>query len=73
MIWGAVSQSVANRFQALTVIRNIDDIVTHLPPKILGYTHVGNLLEIGKRGKYSKIDAHRPKNILNELLIYEQG
>ena len=73
VIWGAVSQSVASRFQALTVIRNIDDIVTHLPPKILGYTHVGNLLEIGKRGKYSKIDAHRPENILNELLIYEQG
>lgn len=72
VIWGQIPSSTASRWQALTIIRNIDDIVTHLPPKIFGYTHVGTILEIGKKGKYSKIDAHRPENILAELLIYEQ-
>ena len=56
----------------MTVVRNIDDIVTHLPPKILGFTHVGKMLEIGKRGKYSSVDAHRPENIMRELLEYEK-
>lgn len=50
-----------------TVIRNIDDIVTHLPPAIFGYRHVGHMLKIGEKGKYSRTDAHRPENILHEL------
>lgn len=53
------------------VVRNIDDTVTHLPPKIFGYTHVGQMIEIGKRGKYSGIDAHRPESYLRELKLYE--
>lgn len=73
VIWSAGLRSVMKRWDRFLVIRNINDIVTHLPPKILGYTHVGHLLEIGERGKYSMTDAHRPENILNELLIYEQG
>ncbi|MBO5374544.1 MAG: hypothetical protein J6A54_03745 [Clostridia bacterium] len=72
VIWGAKLHSLTKRWDRFLVIRNINDIVTHVPPKLLGYTHVGHLLEIGKRGKYSMTDAHRPENILNELLIYER-
>ena len=72
VIWGYLSRNLANRWENMTVVRNIDDIVTHLPPKILGFTHVGKMLEIGKRGKYSSIDAHRPENIMCELLEYEK-
>lgn len=72
VFWGARLYSLMKRWESFTVIRNLDDIVTHVPPKILGYSHVGKLLEIGKRGKYSAIDAHRPENILTELLIYEK-
>lgn len=55
------------RWQNFFVIRNIDDAVTHLPPKLLGFHHVGNLLHIGRVGRYSRIDAHKAKNYLFEL------
>lgn len=71
VIHGAKGARVADRWENFTVIRNIDDIVTHLPPASLGYIHVGNMLEIGKKGRYTPIDAHRPENILKELKTFE--
>ena len=73
VLWGYLSHSLARRWERFLTIRNIDDIVTHLPPKILGYTHIGTMLEIGKKGKYSQIDAHRPENMMQELLEYEKN
>lgn len=55
------------RFVGLEIVRNIDDLVTHLPPLFLGYTHPREPILIGERGKYSRIDAHRPENYLTEL------
>lgn len=68
VIWGKAPD---DRWGNFTVIRNIDDIVTHLPPAALGYIHVGKMVEIGKKGRYTPIDAHRQQNILKELEIYE--
>ena len=65
---GLKPKKLAIRWKRFTVIRNIDDIVTHVPPLIFGYSHIGNIIKIGKRGKYSKVDAHRPENILKELM-----
>ena len=59
-------------FANFTVIRNGNDAVTHLPPRALGYYHVGRLLEIGSPDAYSSIDAHRPENILKELYLWER-
>lgn len=73
VIWGVLPSSVRTRWKNFTVIRNIDDLVTHLPPALLGYTHVGKILKIGDRGCYSSIDAHRPENIRQELHDYEQN
>lgn len=67
VLWGIQRESIKKRWESFTVVRNIDDAVTHLPPGALGYYHVGKLLEIGARGKYSPTDAHRPQNILTEL------
>jgi len=67
VIWGMKSPSLLERWERFTVIRNIDDIVTHVPPTILGYYHVGTMLEIGARGKYTSINAHRPESYLTEL------
>ena len=64
VIWGTSDRCVWNGF---FVIKNIDDLITHLPPAIFGYRHVGQMLTIGKSGKYSKIDAHRQENYLYEL------
>lgn len=73
VIWGFLSDDVARRWEKFLVIRNIDDIVTHLPPAALGYSHVGELLEVGSAGKYSKVEAHYAENILNELRRYEKN
>ena len=67
VLWGVRSRSLNARWESFYVIRNIDDAVTHLPPSALGYHHAGSIIEIGKRGKYSSIDAHRQNNILSEL------
>ena len=71
VIWGDLSSEVSDRWVGFTVIRNHDDLITHLPPVFLGYRHVGNILEIGEKGRYSAIDAHRPENIRRELRAYE--
>ena len=73
VVWGVLSPRLAQRWEGFTVVRNLDDPVTHLPPEALGYTHVGRMLEIGKTGRYSGFDAHRPENMMQELQTYEQG
>ncbi len=71
VFWGLQNENVRDRWHRFAVIRNIDDIVTHLPLAIFGFSHVGKLYEIGKKGKYSPINAHRPENILAELRVLE--
>ena len=67
VFWGLKNKRLKQRWENFVVIRNIDDLVTHLPPAFLGYTHVGELLKIGKKGKYTPIEAQFPENILKEL------
>lgn len=67
VIWGRAGEESERAFARFTVVRNVDDIVTHLPPSFFGYRHVGRLLEIGARGRYTRIDAHREENIRAEL------
>ncbi len=62
-----MSKALQERWERFTVVRNLDDLVTHLPPGLLGYRHVGRLLEIGKRGQYSPVEAHLSENYLREL------
>lgn len=72
VFFGIPSAKLRERWASFTVVRNLDDIVTHLPPKLFGYTHIGKMLEIGQRGKYSSIDAHRAENIMAELIECEK-
>ena len=69
VIYGRV-QREKERWADFNVIRNYDDIVTHLPPRALGYRHVGQMIVVGKVGKYSRIDAHREENYMRELEDY---
>lgn len=71
-VWGFLSAEARRRWESFTVIRNIDDIVTHLPPAVFGYRHVGKMLEIGEKGKYSSVEAHFKENIMKELYRYEK-
>ena len=69
VFWGRLK--CRERWQDFRVIRNINDIVTRLPPWIFGYRHVGKLLRVGKKGKYRPIEAHFPQNIMKELKAYD--
>ena len=67
VLYGCVPEELATRWQYFYVIRNLDDVVTHLPPRMSGYCHVGTLITIGTSEKYSATDAHRPESYLAEL------
>ena len=67
VLYGCVCPEIAPRWEGFYVIRNEDDLVTHLPPRFAGYCHVGNLISIGKMGRYTAVDAHRPESYLREL------
>ncbi len=67
VIYGALPPPVKSRFRELYLIQNEDDIVTRLPPAILGYRHVGSVIRIGEKGQLSPIDAHRPESYLAAL------
>lgn len=67
VLFGCAEPDLAKRWDSFRVIRNWGDMVTHLPPSVLGYCHAGRILTIGKEGKYSPIDAHRPESYKAEL------
>jgi hypothetical protein len=49
-------------------IRNGSDLVTHVPPKIFGYSFgYHKTLNIKPKNKYNFIDAHRPESYKTEL------
>lgn len=73
VLWGVKTEGIKKTWENFTVIRNTDDIVTHLPPAVFGFFHTDKMLEIGQRGKYTATDAHRSENILTELKIYEKN
>lgn len=69
VFWGFLNARVKARFRRFTVIRNCRDLVTHLPPSIFGYRHVGNVIHIGKGKSYGMVESHREENYLAELAL----
>lgn len=68
VIAGKIPASLRERLGGFHVIRNLDDLVTHLPPRLFGYSHITKPYEIGKRGRYSMIAAHTDAAYSAELL-----
>jgi hypothetical protein len=62
-----VKKDLLPRWYNFFVIRNDSDIVTHCPPKIFGYTHVGNVCHVGRDRHYGIIKSHYPQNVLKTL------
>ena len=67
LLWGIVPKEVKYRLRNFKTIRNIPDIVTHVPPALFGFRKVGTLVKIGKWGKYGPFKAHYPSSYTNEL------
>lgn len=56
-----VKKELKERWKKFTVIRCNNDIVTHCPPFLFGFTHVGKLLKI--KGDTGYVTNHLPKCI----------
>ncbi|HIZ56622.1 MAG TPA: hypothetical protein H9671_10595 [Firmicutes bacterium] len=69
--WGFLPRRVLKqRWEKFFLIRNRKDLVTHLPPVLLGFRHVHKVQTIGKKNSDSPIGAHRPESYLRELSRY---
>ena len=67
VVWGRLNRRIRARFRNFTVVRNCSDLVTHVPPWIFGYRHVGRVLHIGRGGGYGPISSHRAESYLAEI------
>lgn len=67
VVWGFMKKAVKQRFEGFTVIRNGCDLVTHAPPAIFGFRHIGNLLKIGRNKGYKPIESHYASLYSKEL------
>lgn len=75
-----VKKEIASRWDKFTVIRTNNDLVTHCPPLIFGYCHVGDLLQVNgdiklvqKKWVPKCIKAHYPQVVYNALTKYENN
>lgn len=70
--WGKLPKDVAYRFRHFHVVRNCCDLVTHVPPVLFGFHHVGELIEIGQNGGYAPIESHYPEKYALECMCYDR-
>ena len=69
VVYGCLKHRICERFKNFYVVRNCRDIVTHVPPCLFGFRHVGNIIHIGKKAKYGPINSHRPESYKEQLEI----
>ena len=60
VFWGFAKKAVIDRLNGFVVVRNGNDIVTHLPPVLFGFRHVGEVKKIGKSA--GLIKDHYPES-----------
>ena len=65
VVWGFARKNVKKRFEGFVVVRNGRDIVTHVPPVLFGFRHVGEVLKIGE--SVGQIKDHTPERYAEAL------
>jgi len=63
------NKDVRSWFEGLTVVMCRGDIVTHLPPALMGYRHVGKVIKLGK-DRLIGVKAHLASYIVEVLEAY---
>ena len=71
VLWGIVPKEVKDRLRNFISVRNIPDIVTHVPPMIFGFRNAGTLIKVGEKGKYNPFKAHYPSAYIAEMTVKE--
>lgn len=68
-IYGAwrVKEELKERWAHFYVLRNGRDIVTHAPPRIFGFTHVGNIVKMKTKAGF--VMAHTPWEVEKSILV----
>ena len=66
VLFGKIPKCVLNRWSNFYRISYRGDLITHLPPALFGFRHIGSAVRIGKP-MLSGIDAHRPESYLKAL------
>jgi len=61
------NKKILSRWNGLTRIKLNGDIVTNLPPWLLGYKHVGIEMKLGNKHFIPKAKYHEPEQYLNAL------
>lgn len=54
--WKKMPQELAQRWVRFYPIRNLTDLVTHVPPRIFGFRHVAPVVQLGRTDKWQIID-----------------
>lgn len=54
--WKKMPQELAQRWARFYPIRNLTDLVTHVPPRIFGFRHVAPVVQLGRTDKWQIID-----------------
>ena len=67
VFWGFVPNAVKERFKNFTVVRNGNDIVTHVPPAFLGFRHISKVVEVGQDDCEGFIKDHFAEEYLLHL------
>lgn len=48
VLWGFACKTVKERFKGFKIVRNGNDLITHLPPIILGFRNCCEIVRVGK-------------------------
>lgn len=67
VLWGTLPKSVKHRLRNYSTVRNVPDIVTHVPPLIMGFRNSGKMIRIGAARKYNPFKAHYASSYIAEL------
>lgn len=76
-----VKKALKERWERFTVVRTNSDLVTHCPPVLFGFCHVGGMLKVkGDTGLAPKkwyiprcIKSHYPEVVYDALLRFEEA
>lgn len=61
VLYGNIPHCVRKRWAGFLRVSHRTDLITHLPPAILGFHHAGHGIRVG-RPMFSGISAHRPES-----------
>lgn len=67
-----VKPELRERWEHFFEVVNDTDIVTKVPPRLFGFTHVGNIIHIGRDAGYGIIKSHYDSSIMTSLKEIEK-